>query len=310
MADPAGAAQGAGAMEEDPPVVAPAGAQAENGQPPVAAAAPIIDDETRAAVDKSEKSLKGNLATYDGSSDANAWLELFAFQMLLRGIQESTPAFMLLFLRFLGAKPLKALLTRFAQADLIACKVSWAAICDVLRGHFGRSKEHTNFSAREALLALRVKRAADGNFDVAGYLQSFQRMAAQCPDRPDDKTLVWMMHRQLPPQLRALANVDPTTGKAFADVNLFVNYVLAQSAVVAANKAAGDVKSPGASQPQSPSQKRVKFAQAAGPPKSHAGKASFVPGRTAKEISAMKKRGECFHCGEKGHKAQDCKSTK
>lgn len=157
---------------------------------------------------------------------------------------------------------------------------------------------------------MRIKRAADGSDDVAGYLQAFQTIRALLPHSPDDITLISWVMAALPRHLADLLAFDGDR-KPWVDFTAFSNALQHQASIANSRSGAGG------DQQQQPPGKRFRNGGSKGSGKGgskqqqsdHKGKASYNPELSKEEHARRQKNGLCYKCGKPGHRSADCKGV-
>jgi hypothetical protein len=155
----------------------------------------------------------------------------------------------------------------------------------------------------------RLKRGATGEYDVVGYVHKFDALMQQRTSPLDETTARYLFTKGLPSSLAAKIATDPS-GKAWDSFAAFRSYVLAIADAWSRNEPAKSALAPAAAAPRYT--KKLKFGgeRPSGAVPNHADKPSFVPGRTPKELNALRQKRACFKCGQPGHRAANCSASK
>lgn len=217
----------------------------------------------------------------------------------------------LAFMMCLTGKVMAAVIAHWGEAALAAGAVAVDdLVAFVVRG-FASSKPRTNFSTRDQLQALKPQKAAHGR-DYMGYCQEFQQLLSHVPDRPDDRTLIFWVMKQLPAVIQQQLQQDPATpGQEFGDFQVFMQHVTRHVAVLQRQQQ-GDQQqhdpsssSSGGKRKQNAHRHANKKAKVA--PENRPG---FVPGLSKEKRQEMAAAGLCFKCGKPGHTSKQCKASK
>lgn len=179
----------------------------------------------------------------------------------------------------------------------------------------------TDHSVRKRMFGLKLKRLPTGRFDFEAYFAALKQLMLQAPHPIDVFTVIYTIMQALPDAIAQHVATDPTTGKPWQCVDMFMRHILTCAdtlyrllpAVTLPTDGSRDKKrlrsdaTPSFGAPDNRGQKGN------GNDKNHdrhKNKLSFVPGKTPAQINEARKSGACFKCGKPGHKAVDCKSTK
>jgi hypothetical protein len=212
----------------------------------------------------------------------------------------------LAFVMCLTGKVMAAVLAHYGPEPLSEGAVAVDELVAFVVRAFGSAKPRTNFSVRERLQRLKPRKSANGSLDLLGYLQEFQQILSQCPDRPDDLTLIAWVLMQLPEAMSLQLQHDPAKpGSEHKDFQVFMQHATTHAAVQQRQQQQDKAANPGDS-------KRKQNAHTNSNKKAKLGdnRPGFVPGLSKEKRQEMAKDRLCFKCGKPGHISKNCKANK